>query len=150
MKKYILNFIKIILFQILFGVLSLILYLFWYFLTEPLISFTVPIISVILTIASLILYYYFVPKFLVKSNIKLFCILNTLFFLIVTIISSSLNFIESDLVGSIVITLQQTSYFATEINENNNATLYLIIFALENLLKLLCLILGAIKINKTK
>lgn len=149
MKHFCKNFFKIFIVQTIFGMLSLFLYLIWYFMTEPFFSdLILPFISIIFTIASILLYYFCVSKIVKVSNMREFIVIVASSFLVTTVVSTLFCLIESDFIGSIVICFQQTTYLASSIIQKDSLFLYFMFFCIENLLKMAFLIFGFIRQKK--
>lgn len=149
MKHFCKNFFKIFIVQTIFGMLSLFLYLIWYFMTEPFFSdLILPFISIIFTIASILLYCFFVSKIITTTNMRQFIVVAVSSFLVTTVVNTLLCLIESDFIGSIVICFQQTTYLASSIIQNDSLFLYFMFFCIENLLKMAFLIFGFIRQKK--
>lgn len=108
MKTFFKNFFKIFVTQAIFGILSLFFYLIWYLITEPFFSdLILPFISIIFTIASILLYCFFVSKIITTTNMRQFIVVAVSSFLVTTVVNTLLCLIESDFIGSIVICFQQ-------------------------------------------
>lgn len=149
MKTFFKNFFKIYVTQAIFGILSLFFYLIWYLITEPFFSdLILPSISIIFTIASILLYCFFVSKIITVSNMREFIVIVASSFLFTTVVNTLFCLIESDFIGSIVICFQQTTYLASSIIQNDSLFLYFMFFCIENLLKMAFLVLGFIKQKK--
>lgn len=149
MQKIFKNFFKIFIVQTIFGILSLFVYLIWYFVTEPFFSdLTLPFISIIFTVISILLYYFFISKTITVTNMRVFIITVVSLFLVTAVVSTLFCLIESDFIGSIVICFQQTTYLAATVVQNDNLFLYFMFFCIENLLKMAFLVLGVIKKRK--
>lgn len=150
MKTFFKNFFKIFVTQAIFGILSLFFYLIWYFITGSFFDYLIlPFISIIFTVASILLYCFFVSKIVKVSNMREFIVIVASSFLVTTVVSTLFCLIESDFIGSIVICFQQTTYLASSIVQNDSLFLYFMFFCIENLLKMAFLVLGFIK-QKTK
>lgn len=151
MKRFCKNFFKIFIVQTIFGMSSLFLYLIWYFMTEPFFSdLILPFISTIFTIASILLYCFFISKIITTTNMRQFIVVAVSSFLVTTVVNTLLCLIESDFIGSIVMCFQQTTYLASSIVQNDSLFLYFMFFCIENLLKMAFLIFGFIRQKKER
>lgn len=125
MKTFFKNFFKIFVTQAIFGILSLFFYLIWYFITGSFFDYLIlPFISIIFTIASILLYYFCVSKIVKVSNMREFIVIVASSFLVTTVVSTLFCLIESDFIGSIVICFQQTTYLASSIIQKDSLFLY--------------------------
>lgn len=134
--------VKTIGFQLIFGTITLLVYLLGYFLLEQIIDILVFPFSILFTILSFILYGFVLSKHINIDFDNKKKVLYLLDFSLCSVLFTVFALIENDLLNIICIIFQQTYYFVSEITNNEpNFIFVLAIFLIENAIKAFVVIL---------